>query len=193
MQSLRERIINCRACPLHKTRKHSIWGEGNPQAGIMVIGEAPGAVEDQVGRPFVGKSGQLLDKILAACAFTREDQVFLSNIVRCRPPGNRKPSELEVKTCIPYLYEQIELLDPKIIILLGATALKSLIKDQTLRISRCRGQWLEWESRLVMPVYHPAALLRNPALKRDTWTDFQKIFHKYCELVDPEHRSPNIG
>lgn len=193
MDKLRDRILTCSACPLHKTRNHAVWGEGNPKAEILLIGEAPGAMEDQLGRPFVGRSGQLLDKILAACNFTREKHVFLSNIVRCRPPGNRTPGELEVKTCIPYLYEQIELVDPKIIIPLGATALKNLMNDHQLRITRVRGQWLNFQSRLVMPVYHPSALLRNPGLKRDTWEDFKKVFFKYREWVNPHHTSPHIS
>ena len=124
METLKQEILNCKSCPLQKTRNHVIWGEGNEHADIMVIGEAPGAEEDRIGRPFVGKSGQLLDKIFAACGFTREQHIFISNIVKCRPPGNRVPSEEEVKACFPLLLKQIELVDPKIILPLGATALK---------------------------------------------------------------------
>ncbi len=169
-----------------------IFGEGNYNAGIMLIGEAPGADEDRIGRPFVGKSGQLLDKILAACGFNREQHVFISNIVKCRPPGNRVPEENEVSACIKYLYSQIELVDPRILIPLGATALKRLFGDNSLKITRLRGDWMEWNGRLVMPVYHPSALLRNPNLKRDTWEDYKKVVYKYRELIDPWHHSDHI-
>ena len=189
MEQLKERILNCTACDLHKTRNKAIWGEGNINAEILLIGEAPGADEDRIGRPFVGKSGQLLDKILAACGFTREGHVFLSNVIRCRPPGNRTPSDAEVEACIHFLFEQIEMVNPKIIIPLGATALKRLFGDNSLKITKLRGQWIEWNGRLVMPVYHPSALLRNPGLKRDTWEDFKKVIAKYRELVDANHYS----
>lgn len=192
MEELKNRILNCKACDLHKTRNKAIWGEGNPNAEILLIGEAPGADEDRTGRPFVGKSGQLLDKIIAACGFNREEHVFLSNIIRCRPPGNRVPTENEVNACIPFLYEQIELVDPKIIIPLGATALKRLFKNDQLKITRLRGSWMEWENRLVMPVFHPSALLRNPALKRPTWEDYKKVVFKYRELVNPDHYSEHV-
>lgn len=189
MEQLKSRILNCTACDLYKSRQNPIWGEGNPNAEVLLIGEAPGADEDRIGRPFVGKSGQLLDKILAACGFTRQKHVFLSNILRCRPPGNRVPKDEEVNACIPFLYEQINLVDPKIVIPLGATALKRLLKDDSLRITRIRGNWMQWDGRLVMPVYHPSALLRNPALKRETWEDYKKVVFKYRELVDPGHYS----
>ncbi len=191
MKSLKNRILNCTACELHKTRNHAVWGEGNPNAEIMLIGEAPGFDEDRTGRPFVGKSGQLLDKILAASGFTRSEHVFMSNIIRCRPPGNRIPSEDEVNACINYLFEQIALVNPRIIIPLGSTALKRLFNDNSLKITQLRGKWIDWESRLVMPVYHPSALLRNPALKRDTWEDYKLVITKYRELVNPDHYSPN--
>jgi len=192
MDALKQEIINCKACPLYKMRNHSIWGEGNEHAEIMVIGEAPGANEDKIGRSFVGKSGQLLDKIFAACGFSREQHIFISNIVKCRPPGNRDPSEEEVEACFPLLLKQIELVDPKIILPLGATALKRLFKDQNLKITKLRGHWMEWDHRLVMPVFHPAALLRNPALKRDTWEDYKKVVFKYRELVDAQHYSAHV-
>lgn len=189
MEQLKNTILNCTKCELHKSRNKAIWGEGNVNADILLIGEAPGADEDMTGRPFVGKSGKLLDKILGACGFSREEHVFLSNIIRCRPPANRVPSDEETKACIPYLFEQIELVDPKIIITLGATALKRLFKDDSLRITKLRGNWIEWNGRLVMPVFHPSALLRNPSLKRETWEDFKKVISKYRELVDSSHYS----
>ncbi len=192
METLKNEILNCTACNLHKTRNHAIWGEGNFNAEIMVIGEAPGADEDRIGRPFVGKSGQLLDKIFAACGFNRAQHIFISNIVKCRPPANRTPSDEEVKACFPYLLKQIELVDPKIIIPLGATALKRLFNNQNLKITKLRGEWMPLENRFVMPVFHPSALLRNPDLKKDTWEDFKKVVFKYRELVDSNHYSAHI-
>jgi DNA polymerase len=192
LEKLRKEILHCEKCELHKTRNHVIFGEGNINGGIMIIGEAPGRDEDIQGRPFVGLSGQLLDKILAACGFTRKEHVFMSNIVRCRPPGNRVPTPHEAAVCMPWLLKQIEIINPKILILLGATALKYIAGD-SYKITRDHGQWLDWQGRSAMPVYHPAALLRDPSLKRATWEDFKKIFFKYCELVNPQHFSSHIS
>lgn len=189
--SLKENISKCAKCELSKTRQHVIFGEGNLHAKIFIIGEAPGYDEDLKGRPFIGKSGQLLDKILEACGFTRQEHVFISNIVRCHPPENRVPSRQEASTCLPWLTRQIELVDPKILILLGATALQYMAGPEH-RISRERGTWINCQNRLAMPVYHPAALLRNPSLKRDTWEDFKKIVYKYRELVNPQHFSAHV-
>jgi len=191
MIELRENILQCKKCGLANTRHHVIFGEGNYQAEIMVIGEAPGKDEDLQGRPFVGLSGQLLDKILAAYGFTLEEHIFISNIVKCRPPENRVPTPQEAAVCMPWLLKQIELVDPKILILLGATALKYMMGPDH-RITRERGNWLTWQNRLVMPVYHPAALLRDPSLKHDTWEDFKKVVYKYRELADPEHYSAHV-
>ena len=189
--TLKEEILQCTKCELAKTRRHVIFGEGNINAGILIIGEAPGKDEDIQGRPFVGKSGQLLDKILVACGFTREEHVFISNIVKCRPPDNRLPTPQEASVCMPWLLKQIELIDPKILILLGATALKYMAGPEH-RITRERGNWLNWQNKLAMPVYHPAALLRDPSLKRDTWEDFKKVVFKYRELVNPAHYSAYV-
>jgi len=189
--TLKEEILQCTKCELAKTRNHVIFGEGNANAGILIIGEAPGRDEDLQGRPFVGKSGQLLDMILAACGFTRSEHVFISNIVKCRPPDNRVPTHREATTCMPWLLKQIELINPKILILLGATALKYMAGPEH-RITRERGNWLNWQNRLAMPVYHPAALLRDHLLKRDTWEDFKKIVLKYRELVNPNHYSTRV-
>ena len=191
MEMLKAEILNCRKCELAQTRHHVIFGEGNINADVLIIGEAPGRDEDIQGRPFVGKSGQLLDKILAACGFTRKEHVFISNIVKCRPPQNRVPKPEEAAVCMPWLLKQIELVDPKIIILLGATALKQMAGAQR-RITKERGNWLLVQNRLAMPVYHPSALLRNPSLKRETWEDFKKIVLKYRELVNPDHHSEYI-
>ena len=191
-EKLKNEILQCTKCHLSQTRKHVIFGEGNPDASILLIGEAPGRDEDIIGRPFVGKSGKLLDKILEACGFNRAEHIFISNIVKCRPPDNRVPTEAEADICMPHLIHQIEIINPVIIILLGATALKYMFGN-TYRITQIRGNWLQWQNKLVMPVYHPAALLRNPALKRETWEDYKKIVFKYRELVDAEHFTPHIS
>jgi uracil-DNA glycosylase len=185
-EGLRKQSLSCEKCNLSKSRTQVVFGEGNLHAGLMLIGEGPGYYEDQLGRPFVGPSGELLDKILGACGFTRWEQVYIANIVKCRPPQNREPLPEERNACLPYLREQIRLIDPKILILLGATALKGLI-DPSAKISLMRGQWMDWEGRLVMPTYHPSALLRNPALKRDAWDDFKQVVVKYRELINPAH------
>ena len=188
---LKADVLGCKKCELSETRNHVIFGEGNVSAKILIIGEAPGRDEDIQGRPFVGTSGQLLDKILSACGFTREEHVFISNIVKCRPPDNRVPTRFEADACIPWLLKQIELIDPKILILLGATALKHMAGPEH-RITRERGKWLSLQGRLAMPVFHPAALLHDPRLKRDTWEDYKKIVFKYRELVDSNHHSNHI-
>lgn len=188
LEKLKPEINKCTKCSLSKTRTNVVFGEGFSNAEIMCIGEGPGYYEDQQGRPFVGKSGLLLDKILSVCGFSRKEHVFIGNIVKCRPPNNRDPLPEERETCIPFLHKQIELINPKIIILLGATALKGLI-DPNARITKVRGDWLTWNNRLVMPTFHPSALLRNEKLKRPAWEDFKKVVEKYRELVDPNHYS----
>lgn len=191
IETLRNEILNCRKCELSQTRHHVIFGEGNIKAPIMVIGEAPGHDEDMIGRPFVGKSGQLLDKIFAACGFTRHEHIFISNIVKCRPPGNRVPTKEEAAVCMPWLIQQIEIIDPKILILLGSTALKYMAGPER-RITRERGSWINIHGRLAMPVFHPSALLRDPSLKRPTWDDFRKIVFKYRETINPDHYSAHV-
>ena len=190
-ENLKSEVSNCTKCSLSSTRNKVVFGGGNPDADIFVIAEGPGYEEDLQGIPFVGKSGKLLDKIFAACGFTREKHVYISNIVKCHPPGNRAPLKPEQDACLPYLIKQIDLVDPKIIILLGATALKGLI-DPNLKITKIRGEWINWNNRLVMPVFHPSALLRNPDLKRPAWEDFKKVVLKYRELVDPDHYSEHV-
>lgn len=185
---LKQEVNQCTRCTLSKTRTNVVFGEGSQKAGIMLIGEGPGYYEDQQGRPFVGKSGQLLDKILDVCGFTRKEHVFIGNIVKCRPPNNRDPLPEERESCLPYLYKQIEMIDPKIIILLGATALKGLI-DPNAKITEIRGKWLNWNGRLVMPTFHPSALLRNEKLKQPVWEDFKKVVAKYRDLINKEHYS----
>ena len=191
LNELKDQVLKCTNCSLAYTRRQVIFGEGNPRASIMVVGEAPGYDEDIQGRPFVGKSGQLLDKILAACGFSRTEHVYISNIVKCHPPENRVPTLNEAEICMPYLLKQIEIIDPKILILLGATSLKYMAGN-TYRITRDRGKWIPVNGRLAMPVFHPAALLRNPALKRPTWDDYKEVVRKYRELVDTNHKSDYV-
>jgi DNA polymerase len=188
LEQLKTEVNGCTRCALSQKRTHVVFGEGYPQAKLMCIGEGPGYYEDQMGRPFVGKSGELLDKILGVCGFTRTEHVYIANIVKCRPPENRDPLPEERTTCLPYLLKQIEIIQPKIIVLLGATALKGLI-DQNAKITQVRGTWLTWKGYEVMPTFHPSALLRNEQLKRPAWEDFKKVVAKYRELVNPDHYS----
>lgn len=190
LEELKKEVLCCNKCPLCQTRNNVVFGNGNPNAEIMLIAEAPGFYEDKSGIVFQGKSGELLDKILAASGFKRDEHIYISNIVKCRPPGNREPKDSEKTACLPYLYNQIEIINPRIIILLGATALKGLI-DPKLKITQVRGQWIDWNNRLAMPTYHPSALLRNQNLKRPVWEDFKKVVTKYRELVNPDHYSPH--
>ncbi|MHB8157800.1 MAG: uracil-DNA glycosylase [Desulfocucumaceae bacterium] len=188
LSALKENVLRCEECALRSGCRQVVFGEGNSEARIMVIGEGPGEEEDKLGRPFVGRAGQLLDKILAASGFDRSTHVFIANIVKCRPPKNRIPEPNERGSCLVHLNEQIRILQPEIIVLLGATALQGLI-DPLAKISKARGNWLKWQDIWVMPTYHPAALLRNPSLKKPVWEDFKQVVDKYRELVDPKHRS----
>jgi len=186
IQELKRETLDCSRCQLRAGCNKVVFGEGSLQGGIMVIGEAPGQDEDRQGRPFVGRAGQLLDKILESGGFSRLEQVYVGNIVKCRPPGNRIPLPAEREACMPFLKKQIAIVQPQIIVLLGATALQGLIDPQA-KIGTHRGKWLQWEGCWVMPTYHPAALLRNPALKRSVWEDMKLVVAKYRELVDPQH------
>jgi DNA polymerase len=176
----------CQRCDLGATRTHAVVGEGNLNAPLMIIGEAPGQNEDETGRPFVGKAGQLLDKILESVKLDRKKDVYITNINKCRPPGNRVPTADEVAACKPYLLEQIRLIDPKIILMTGATAVKGLTGDKR-GITKIRGTWIEWEGRLCMPILHPAYLLRNPSREQGgpkwlMWQDIQTVRAKLDEI-----------
>lgn len=190
MDTLARLVKECRLCGLRQGCTQVVFGDGNPRARLMLIGEGPGADEDRLGRPFVGRAGQLLDRILEASGFSRKENVYIANIVKCRPPGNRAPTEEERQACLPHLKAQIRLVNPRIIVLLGSTAVQALV-DPAGRISRMRGQWFQLGPYCCMPTYHPAALLRNPALKRDVWEDFKRVIDRYRELVDPQHYSPH--
>ena len=169
LKALAEIIEKCTRCPLYKTATHAVPGEGAAKADFMVVGEAPGANEDETGRPFVGQSGQLLTKILAAIDLTREE-VFIANVVKHRPPGNRDPKPSEVEACSPYLARQIQLVKPKVILALGTFAAQTLLETKT-PIGKLRGAVHRYHGVPLVVTYHPAALLRNPAWKRPTWDD----------------------
>jgi len=179
--SLNDLICTCLKCPLGHTRTKFVFGVGNPQATLMIIGEAPGADEDAQGEPFVGRAGQLLNKILEAIGFRRDD-VYICNILKCRPPNNRKPQPEEVERCLPYLRKQIQLVRPALILCLGLTAAENLL-GTTESLGRLRGRTLSYEGTPVMVTYHPAALLRNPNWKRPTWEDVQAARVLHDELV----------
>jgi DNA polymerase len=182
LEKLEGLINQCTACKLHKGRNKFVFGSGNPDADVMVVGEGPGAEEDKQGLPFVGRAGKLLTDILKAIKFER-DEVFIANIVKCRPPDNRTPMPDEMETCLPYLKKQIEIIKPKVILCLGLTAAKGLLKKRD-SLTNMRGKVFEFENISVMVTYHPAALLRNPNWKRPCWEDLQKFRKLYDELTD---------
>lgn len=193
---LRQRVLACRKCEhLATSRKNVVFGVGNIQAELMFIGEAPGADEDEQGEPFVGKAGQLLTKIIQTMGLSRET-VYIGNILKCRPDtpgqsaGNRKPTPEEMQTCIPYLHEQIDLIRPKVIVALGATAVEGLL-GKTIGITRLRGQWRTYRGIPLMPTYHPAYLLRNQALseKRRVWEDMLQVMERLEMPVNERQRN----
>ena len=173
LEVVAQAVRECRACKLGGTRTNAVPGEGDPHARIMFVGEGPGADEDTQGRPFVGAAGKLLDKLIISMGLMRED-VFIGNVVKCRPPRNRVPDPEEAKACMPYLARQIELIQPDVLVVLGATALKALVDPKAL-ITRMRGTWLERSGIMVMPTFHPAALLRDPSKKILVWEDMKKV------------------
>lgn len=181
-----EFAATCQRCPLRKGCRQVVVSAGVTSAKLMLIGEGPGADEDAQGRPFVGKAGQLLDNILHAGGFSRQNNVYITNVVKCRPPGNRIPTEEERQACLPILRQQYRLLQPKIVLLLGATAVQTVIDPQA-RITKVRGQWVEKDGVWFMPTYHPAALLRNEMLKKDVWDDMKQVIQRYREVVDANH------
>jgi DNA polymerase len=181
VDELNDMIKDCQKCPLGKTRKSFVFGTGNENADVMLIGEAPGADEDEQGIPFVGRAGKKLTEILNAINFER-DEVYISNIIKCRPPNNRNPLPEEMETCIPYLHKQIELIKPKAILCLGLVASNALLGNKTT-LTSLRGNVYEFNNIKVMATYHPAALLRNPNWKRGCWEDVQKFRKLYDELA----------
>lgn len=179
LEELEEEVKQCKKCELWKTRTNAVFGAGNPEADLLFIGEAPGHNEDLQGEPFVGRAGKLLDKILLAVNTVRED-VFIANILKCRPPGNRSPHSDEIENCEPYLLTQIQIIKPKLIICLGLIAAKTLLRVE-YNLHQMRGRIYNYHGFDLMVTYHPAALLRNPNLKRFAWEDFQKIQKLYLE------------
>jgi uracil-DNA glycosylase family 4 len=169
-------VVGCTRCRLHKTRTQTVFGEGDVDAKIFFIGEGPGETEDQTGRPFVGRAGQLLDKMIGAMGLSRS-QVFIANIVKCRPPENRVPALDEVETCTPYLVKQIEIVRPKVIVTLGLPAVKYMLEDPKLTMGRTRGTWQVWRGIKLMPTYHPSYVLRayTEANRQAVWGDLQMV------------------
>ncbi len=184
LRLIREDIGDCTRCRLHKQgRKQIVFGVGNPNAELMFIGEAPGADEDEHGEPFVGRAGQLLTNMIKAMGLRRED-VYIANIIKCRPPGNRTPERDECETCSPFLMRQIEVIKPKAIVALGAVAAKTLLA-MNAPMSKLRGQWYEFRGTKLAVTYHPAFLLRDPRQKKETWKDLQMVM-KDLGLPMPE-------
>jgi DNA polymerase len=170
---VREDLGECARCKLHKTRNKIVFGDGSAKAQLVFVGEGPGADEDAQGLPFVGRAGKLLTQMIEAMGLQRSD-VYICNVVKCRPPGNRQPEPDEVEKCSPFLFRQLDVLQPKVIVCLGATAAQTLL--QTNRgISHFRGQWMDFRGYKMLATYHPAYLLRNPAAKGDVWKDLQKV------------------
>ncbi|RXK84954.1 uracil-DNA glycosylase [Chlorobaculum sp. 24CR] len=177
---LRRMSLECRQCRLAETRNSVVFGEGNPEARLFVIGEAPGAEEDAQGRPFVGRSGQLLDKILLAIGFERKD-VYIGNIIKCRPPQNRNPLADEIDCCKPWLMQQLEIINPKVLLLLGRVAANTMLAN-TQSMGSMRGKLIGWNGFDCFVTYHPAALLRNPNWKRLCWEDVQLLRAHYDKV-----------
>lgn len=180
LEAIRADIGDCQRCKLHAGRTRIVFGEGNPQAKLMFVGEGPGANEDASGRPFVGEAGKLLDKIIAAIGYKRQE-VYIGNVVKCRPPGNRTPERDEVDTCEQFLFRQIAVIKPKVIVALGSPAFQCLFRTKE-PISKARGELREWNGIQVMPTFHPAYLLRSPDKKREAWEDM-KIVRDYLNSV----------
>jgi DNA polymerase len=173
LDEIRADLGECIRCKLHTTRTHIVFGEGSPTAELMFIGEGPGADEDATGRPFVGAAGKLLDKIIAAIGYTR-DEVYIANVVKCRPPGNRKPEKDESSTCQQFLFRQIAAIRPKVIVSLGNTPAEALIGIKG-GITRIRGEFYDYHGIKLMPTFHPAYLLRDATKKREVWEDMKKV------------------
>ena len=178
--SLLADVRDCEKCGLCRGRMNVVPGEGDPNADLMFIGEGPDAEEDRLGRPFVGRSGELLTKMIHAIGLERSE-VYICNVVKCRPPGNRNPAPEEAEACLPYLRGQVALVRPRVIALLGRVACQYTLREN-ISITRDHGRWFERKGVWMMPTFHPAALLRDPAKKRDAWEDFQKLRDKLREV-----------
>lgn len=179
-EELENSIVNCKKCKLCQNRTNIVFGTGNRKAEIMLIGEGPGADEDRQGIPFVGKAGQLMNKAFEGLEIDR-GSVYIANIVKCRPPQNRVPENDEAEACLDYLRNQVILVKPKIIVLLGSTALKNILGKE-YGITSARGTWIERKGILYMPTWHPAALLRDETKKIEFWKDLKQVVEKYSEI-----------
>jgi len=180
LDELRAIAMNCHLCELSKSRHNVVFGEGNESAKLMFVGEGPGATEDSTGRPFVGRAGELLTKMIENVLYIPRSQVYIANIVKCRPPGNRVPTVEEALSCKPYLMKQIEIISPKLIVTLGATAYRYLTGDET-PISRVRGSVIDMNQYKLIPTFHPSYLLRNPSAKKEAYRDMLLIKKLYEE------------
>jgi uracil-DNA glycosylase family 4 len=188
LEEIRMALGDCRRCKLHRTRRTLVFGEGNKKAKLMIIGEGPGYEEDVQGKPFVGKAGQLLTKILQSIHLQREE-VYITNIIKCRPPQNRNPEPDEIQSCYPFLLKQIHAIQPQIICALGTFSAHTLLKTDA-KITTLRGRFYEFAGIKVFPTYHPAYLLRNPERKREVWEDMKQIA-KY--MVSSDKPSQPVG
>jgi DNA polymerase len=173
LASMAAALADCRLCRLCRGRTQVVFGAGSPSARVMFVGEAPGADEDRLGEPFVGRAGQLLNAMLRAIDLRRED-VYIANVIKCRPPGNRDPQDDEVAACLPFLLAQVERIDPSVIVTLGRVSYRHLT-GSTAPISSYRGRWTTWRGRDLLPTFHPAYLLRNPAAKAQSWVDLKAL------------------
>jgi len=182
LTAFREDICTCQKCPLGASRKNFVFGSGDPEAQVMFIGEAPGADEDEKGLPFVGKAGQLLTKIIESTKTWKREEVFICNVLKCRPPGNRTPLPEEVDQCLPYLQEQIRVIGPKVILALGASAAQALLRTKE-SVGKLRGRWHDLDGTPLLVTYHPAALLRFDGYKKDVWEDMKVLTAKFVELT----------
>lgn len=180
-EELEKSIIDCKKCELCNNRNNIVFGEGNKQAEVMFIGEGPGGDEDIKGLPFVGKAGQLMDKAFEGLGISRKE-IYIANIVKCRPPSNRVPQKNEAQSCLDYLRNQVMLVKPKIIVLLGSTALKNILGEE-YSITQARGKWIEKKGILYMPTWHPAALLRDESKKIEFWKDLKQVKLKLEERL----------
>lgn len=172
-KKLKEKALSCERCHLRSQCKQVVMGEGSAKNKVMFIAEGPGADEDRIGRPFVGRAGKLLDRIFDAANIVR-DEIYITNIVKCRPKNNRVPTKSEAEACMPILKSEVKLIDPKVIVPLGSTALKYLV-DQNMAITRDRGKWIKRGKYYILPTFHPAYLLRNANMKKPAWEDFKLI------------------
>jgi len=194
LEVIRAEVAGCQACELGKTRTNTVFSRGNPAAKLCFVGEAPGADEDEQGVPFVGRAGQLLDKMIGAMGLDPETDVYVCNIIKCRPPGNRRPTPEESAACIPYLHEQLAIVEPRVIVALGNTAVQTLLAT-SVGITKLRGQWKLYKGTTpVMPTYHPSYLLRPSGqllqAKREAWEDLQEVMRELGLKVKPKAGSP---